>query len=750
MFTTISLVAISAAASAYAADVNQPPQLQEIVVTAEKSSTNLQKTPISVSTISGEALAAANITSIDTLNGRIPGLVVNIVGAGYVPAVSVRGLGYSGLQNNSAQPGVSLNQDGVYIASPLGLNSDYLDLAQIEVLRGPQAAVLGQNSDGGAINITTTRPILGKVDGLGEAAYGSYNLFNVKAAVNMPVGDNVAVRLAAQHLEHDGWSVATKIPGHPNFPLSNANSETGRATILWQPTSQLSVTAWGEVFRSTANGSAQKNLFDPNPDPRLLTQDYPSKMPSGSEIGALDLHYDFGAVRARSISSYQHSYQGPGPVSIDYLDFDTAFNLYGIHALQPITQRDTKTFTQEITLASHPGGAFEWILGAFYVHSRFNIGYTVFNTTTRNASPPGLLDFTAADLGSLYAQGFAFGDVGRQIHKSGSLYGQGTYHVTDKLTLIGGLRYTRDRSKGRDSVSFAAPTYTATGYNRVTGKGTVQYAMTPSNSVYAMGSVGIKPGGTNVNPGALVIPGVYAPETVTAAELGSKNEFLDRRLRVNVAAFYNWIRNYQLDSEDPLPFHGGLTNAARAHTYGVEVEFSALITDHLSLDGNLASLRGKIDSDSAFLDPATGQALDREFGVFSAGDIGGRFAAYQSLKGKELPNVPKFSGSVGLGHRLDVGEIGGLTSRIMYTFRSRYEARPFNNPNLDHVPWLHQLDLSFTYNPKHGAWYVGFQVINVANSDSVATRFTDNFGTGATTNYYVPPRQFIGRVGAKF
>jgi len=130
--------------------------LEEIVVTAQKTETNLQETPIAITALSSSQLDQSNIRSTLDLDKLVPGMTVSDSGA-FPLVVTIRGVGFEGFQNNSAQPGVALVQNGVYIASPANLTSSFIDLAQIEILRGPQGTVNGQNADGGALNITTAR-----------------------------------------------------------------------------------------------------------------------------------------------------------------------------------------------------------------------------------------------------------------------------------------------------------------------------------------------------------------------------------------------------------------------------------------------------------------------------------------------------------------------------------------------------------------------------------------------------------------
>ncbi len=298
---------LSKAATTSAVPQKIPPQrIEEVTVTSEKRRTNLQKTPTAISSISPRTLDQQNAVSLLDLDARLPGIVIATTGNN-PPAITIRGAGFQGLQNASSQPGVSINENGIYIASPYAFSSDFLDLAQIDVLRGPQGTVFGQNSDGGAINVTTIQPVLGVYDGVGDVSYGSYNYVRSRAAVNIPVGDTIAVRLIAEQEQHDGWGYATEVPDSAKYPLSDEDSTTFRANVLWQPNDRIAVTLWGEIYQNSSDGPEFKNILDPNPDPRVVTQDFPGRDDTRSNIVAAIASYRFDQATLKSLSSWQYT-----------------------------------------------------------------------------------------------------------------------------------------------------------------------------------------------------------------------------------------------------------------------------------------------------------------------------------------------------------------------------------------------------------------------------------------------------------
>ncbi len=754
--------------------------IEEVVVTAQKVETNLQKTPLAVTAISGATMEQNHIVAPKDLDTIAPGLVVNTTPSNPL-AISIRGAGYEGIENTSAQPGVSFNQNGVYIASPISLNANFLDVDTLEVLRGPQGTVLGQNSDGGAINVTTKRPQLGAYTGYGDVSYGSFNYDRVRFAGNVPVGDTAAVRVAFQQEAHDGWSNATQVPGTGGkYPLNDEDSFNGRIDGLWKPTDRLSVELWAEYYQNRTNGDAYKNLLDPNPNPRELTQDWPSKMHQQAVNAALTVGYDLGVATAKFIGSYQQG-KLDSSENLDKLSYATALPILGVHDIDVANNRDGHSYTAEVDLVSKAGTKLDWIVGGFFLYQRYNEAVEEYqynnNAANQAAYAAGQFNFYAPfglpvnlSPSNPYVgetAGFngpvAFETRDTQKLVSGSVYAQGVYHVTKSLRVTLGARATADNQIGviqdyfgltdrNNGLSFATE---KAKFRKVTAKAEVEYDLTPQNTVYAMVSDGIKPGGANLNPEAVAVPLVFAPERVDAYELGSKNEFFGKKLRVNVSAFYNTIHDFQVDSEDPLPFQGGLTNIKLSHVDGVEAEATALLPFNLRLDGNLTLQESRVDNHQQLLDPAIAEKIDiANGGPFNGNDVAQRFSAFYAgssdIYGHELPKVPSFTGNIGLQHFTYFADGGKLNSGIHLVYRNPYYFRIYNSRVTDLVPPQRQIDFNITYTAPSKRWHVDFLIINLTDSNSVNSRYTDNFGTFITANYYVPPRQFIGRVGISF
>ena len=182
--------------------------IEEVIVTAEKRSESLQDISQSVTAISDSDVESKNIETFVDLSAIVPGLTV-AKNEGYKTVISIRGVGNETNQNAIAAPSVAFHMDGIFIASPFSLQTDFIDIDRIEVLRGPQGTLFGQNSTGGAINVISKKPVIGESSGKADVTFGSYNLTKFRATQNYPINDNVATRLAVSITERDGFSENT-------------------------------------------------------------------------------------------------------------------------------------------------------------------------------------------------------------------------------------------------------------------------------------------------------------------------------------------------------------------------------------------------------------------------------------------------------------------------------------------------------------------------------------------------------------
>lgn len=744
--------AVSAGAAA-AADTEQ---LGEIIVVADKRAVDLQKAPLAITALGADALGNGNIRSSADLNGFVPGLTV-ARSEGVSRVVSIRGIGNEANQNDSAQPGVAYHIDGIYIASPVALNAGFLDVERIDVLRGPQGTVFGQNSTGGTINVISRQPRLDRVEGYANATIGNYNLFRGEAALNLPVSPTLAVRGAVLGVRHDGFAKATEVPGFPDgYDLDNENSVSARLLALWQPADNFSLLLGFDYANLDENDRAQKSVFDPDPDPRRLTQDYPGSFSVRSEVYSATAKWDLEGVTIRNIASFQHLLNSHAFVR----DRLTA-ELSNPHDINPFADRNFHAYTEELNLSSNGDGRLQWIAGAFYIKQRSKLCVLQFAQQPGATIPsecrtlqPGI---------SIYD--IAFQTASTQRRESWSLYGQATYDLSDTFRLTAGARYTQDKVSSDVSNYFDAygPATSASLKSRaLTGKVSVETDLTTSNLLYATVSRGFKPGGSNLSQTPVLVPVVFKPERVTAFEVGSKNRFADDAIQLNVSAYYYRYRNLQLQLDDPVPFQGGVGNVDKSEMYGLEAEGSVLLPAGFRLDGAIGLERGNILSDQLLLDGYQGNLAQlaseaQGFPLFSPETIAARATAARSAKGNKVPKLPSATGNLTLSHTLDTSSGARIMSSVNMVYRGSFQARVFNEPGIDRVPDYLLLNARIRYRPADGPWELELAGSNLTNKDGVSSRFVDAFGIatdadgrGVITEEYVPPRQVMATVRLSF
>ncbi|HEX4742703.1 MAG TPA: TonB-dependent receptor [Caulobacteraceae bacterium] len=737
--------AVSAPASGEAAASST---VGEIVVTAEHRSTDIQKTPDAISAVSEKTLDQTFTTKLASLSAEIPSLEITKA-SGFENLVAIRGIGSETPENSlTTVPGVSLFVDGVYIANSISLDQTLFDVHDIEVLRGPQGALYGQSSTGGAILINSNQPELGKFSGSGDASFGNYNLYRERAEVNIPIGDTLALRISGQKYDHTGFTDDLALP---NFRLDDAHDESGKAALLWKPTSNFSATLTAQIYHSDQHGDAQKNINDPEASPWAVFQDYPGLFKLTTQLYHLNLQWDLPWFTIKSVTAYQ---------GLDHVQQEdssrSAFSL--LHQYDDVAAWNTHVhnYTEELDFLSKPGGKVDWIAGLF--GSAQNSKQFVIEYEGTSPPTPADLAIPANITSPPYPSNLAYGNVSHVLHRSGSVFGQATYHVTDTISITGGVRgnwdYFRDDSFNFSGFSPLPNTVLHTSNNSTpTWRIEADDQVTPSNMVYASYSRGYKPGGVNGSFGQLVIPPIFQPETNDAFEIGSKNYFLDRTLRLNVAGYYYIQRNFQYIETDPVPFDGGISNIPLIHDYGVEME-----SDYTSRDGHfnagltLALETGHVVGNYNSIDSTVANSIEQTpacFFGFNPACYPQVIAAAKNLNGSTPPDMPHVSGSFNMSYRIDL-PTGSFTPRLQVTYRGSEWARIFNEPTLDKVPQYTTTDLNFEYDPNHSNLRVSLTLTNIGNVAGINSRYIDPYGTGQVSDQYIPPFQIIGTVAFSF
>jgi len=731
------------------------PVFEEVLVTAEKRTESLQNLSQAVTALTAEDVENRQLSSFVDLSAIAPG--VNVAkNEGFKTVITIRGIGNEANQNAIANPSVSYHLDGVYVASPFALQTDFLDLERIEVLRGPQGTLFGQNSTGGGINVITKAPTFDEIYGSADLTLGEYSQVKARAAVNLPLSDSLAARVSVMSNKHDGFSdnVAN------GQDLDDADSISARAKVLYQPSDTFSATLTAQVFDEEVNGQAQKGIYDPTPGARNLAQDSLSSYELESQLYSLTLEWDLGAVTLKSLTSYQND-----DIAIqrdnDRHDYRTLPPFFLLQSYFDPETNEQKTTTQEFNLISNEPafGRLDWVAGIFYLDTEVDISIL----ERLDFGFDGVFDpFTLDDI---YAYG---GDVGfisdsKPERESISLYGQGTWSLTDRSRLIGGLRYTED-----EVYSAVTNFYGREGTEileieseKVTGRLALEVDLGDATMLYASYTRGFKPGGSNLTFGreAVVSPIVVLPvfeeETIDAYELGLKTDLADGRVRLNGAAFFYTYDNLQYQATDPEVFQGGVGNIPESEIMGAELELGAFLSDSLIFDARLAWLDTEITASHLALDnvaseTATNALLAQGLNLFSPEVERARAAQIADVQGNELAKTPGFTANLALTYSHALAAWGDIEGTLSYTHRGDFRHRIFNNPLTDEVDGYDTVDLLVRLLPSDANWRLELIGKNLTDEDGINARFTDVFGVGATGDQFIPPRQLMVRVGLDF
>ncbi len=771
-----SVVAFAASAQAFTSD--EPATVGEIVVTAERRSTDIQKTPQPITAVGAASLDRSFTTQIADLSATVPGLEITKT-SGTENIVTIRGVGSETPENpQSTSPGVSVFVDGVYLVNSVALNQTLFDIDHVEVLRGPQGDLFGESSIGGSINIVTKAPQLNTYSAFGDASYGSYDLYRIRAAANLPLGETAALRLSFQKFAHTGFATDTD-PHLLGFKEDDADDISGKASLLWRPVDAFTAQLTAEWYQSYTNGSEQKNIdpaADPNSDPRRFNQDFPNKYDLTHQLYHLNAAWNLPYFTVKSVSGYQYL--------ADHVQEDSSrssFSVLGSYDDVALWGNRVKSYTEELDVLSKSGSRLDWIAGAFFIYERSRAPMVEFegpsNTCAVDPGPdvnPGEIVPSPTIFASApYPCNLAYGNISTTTKRGAAGFLRLTYKLTDDLHVSAGARYNWDSSSNvsHNYSEFGAST---AAYRFSTSLPTYRfeadYQVAPANMIYASFARAYKPGGVNGSPCIgfscpQVVKNSFQPETNDGFEIGAKNTFLDDRLVFNLDAFYYNHRNFQYIEQDPVPFDEGMANIPHVRDYGAEFELHyRSANSKLRVDGSLTLEKGvvvgkylTIDStiSNRFEGPGyTGGNEDATFGPCA------HFGAYRNpacwaqveaaavnIQGKSPPDEPGVAGSISASYDFDTGG-GVLTPWVQFVYRGAEWARVFNEPSLDRAPSYGVVNLNLSYVPnwnKH--WRFSIAATNVGNIAGVNSQYTDPYGTAQTSRQYIAPRQIIGSVG---
>jgi iron complex outermembrane receptor protein len=674
-------------------------QLEEVVVTAERTVSTVQRTPIAITAIGGEELVRQGVRDAQDLSGKVPN--VNIANNVGTMTVTIRGVGTS-YDNQSAEPAVNVNVDGVYFARAASAAGAMFDIERIEALRGPQGTLYGRNSTGGSLNIITKKPTQ-KFEGQVEADLGNYDSRRFFGMFNLPViEDKLALRLAFQTNKRDGYT-----DNAPATDYNDADDIALRVHALFTPSEKWSVLVSADYGHYGGVGpnhitsqdiSTNKFKSPMDTDGRRNTPIWGASVQFNADVGLADMTY---------IAAYR-SFRRDQIFDNDYINTPaTTRDNYAVY------NWENSNWSHELRFASKPTNErLKWVAGAFYYSEKNNFQYTTYNSSaTTNSSC-----FCNHDTGG----------------KSYALFGQATYKLTETLGLTGGLRYTRD-TKFENGRTIITPTTGAQTiitntadlkWDNVSGKVGVEWQVAPASLLYGSVSNGYKSGGYYDG-----LNSTYKPEKLTAFEIGSKNRFFDSRLQINIAAFYYDYKDFQAVYVATLPVINARVaatgNAKKARSKGVEVEGTYLLTQDDRFEFSVSRLEAR------FID-------------FLLNSV-----PPQNFSNSDMPRSPDWSLSAGYTHTWRLGNGARISARA----RSYYQTGTwltFQHLNGSYQKEYTRTDADLTYDSADGRWYGSAYIRNIENAVVGGNAVAGAAGSAFAALDLLPPRVYGLRVGARF
>jgi outer membrane receptor protein involved in Fe transport len=747
-------------------DMSSDLSATEVVVTAQKREESLQSVPIAITAFTAAALEDKTIDDSSDLSFSVPNLTVTDSGA------SLRGIGNLAISSTS-ESGLGYHVNGVYIGAP-ATAAEYFDIERIEVLRGPQGTLYGRNTTAGVINIITQKP----TDDFGGylfGSYGNYNSVKLKGALNVPVGDALAFRVAGFFLDREGYTTnifngnkvddrhmynlrgsvrldlgdtrADLVVGYFRENDSRNNGTKGvckkdalvgcsplergfetpdsRRTIFNTLRGLTGLFPAGDYFANSVNPTSLRQI-NQDIDPQVSIKEWNA---------SLELQHDFGNVTLTSLSGYQQLRADTRN------DFDRFVS--GVALSRPITfdlfrdgnrraynsivsarrdQVESRQYYQEVRLASDFGGAFDFLIGGNYYDYRSDLTVDITHVALAATQQQFGLNpaYEAYRIESLPS-----------TTKSYGFFGELYFDLSEATRLTGGLRYSHDKKFIATRQLFLDPLFNPTGYptpnsivpftigrfekGTLTGRVVLDHKFSDRVLGYVSASRGYKAGG--INPGGATTP-TFDPEFVNAGEVGLKGTTRDGTFSANGAVFYYDYKGLQVGQV-------GVTSAntvnSDAKVYGAEVEFVVRPISAFQFDGSVSYLNTRIsnftsgdEGDPNAITP--GAVVVRDGAGNPVRNAGG--VIIKDLSGNDLPFSPTWKFAVGLQYRIALPGGASLTPRIDHYQQGEYFGTAFNKP-IDRFPGYSQTDLKLLFRPAGGRWDLRAFAKNAFNNDDV-------------------------------
>ncbi|MDD9798010.1 MAG: TonB-dependent receptor, partial [Alphaproteobacteria bacterium] len=603
-------------------------QLDEIVVTAERQEANLQDVPVAITALTPSDFATRQITDIADLQSSVPSISIgNNVGTASGARIFLRGVGEDEARPTT-DPAVGIYVDGVYLGRQTGALMNLLDLETVEILRGPQGTLYGRNTNGGAIKLTSKRPVPGENSARTELTVGSEGRQNMKGSVSVSMGERTAISIAALSNRHDGYF------SQQGRDIGGDDLLAARVSLVHEMENGWEIFAAYDITRDDSDPTPETPYKGKNGQNDIFTLEEDNTTKYSSEVEQDGLTFiasgEIGGIAVKWLSGWRS------------LEDDLVSRI-----AWPFFQKtDQEQTSHELVFSSNNEGIFNWIGGIYYYEEEIDM-----------------------------AAQFYFDDKYDIETTAQALFGQAKFDVTEQTTLTAGVRYTEEEKdfiginagragdqnklmprsreglpagyrKGKeanDSLYLTAPEFENTSY-RVG----VDHNLTDDVMVFATFATGFKSGGWSPDCVGACFASVDEEELETF-ELGVRSEF--GNMRLNVTYYNNVYENLQVGG---TPLTGGFTrlNIPEAEMQGLEAEFSGYVTENFSFYGNAAWFDGEYTK----LDKVSREALTNgpvDLVPCAPATITDKEACAKGLK---IKNAPEFSITVGFIYEQPIGQ----------------------------------------------------------------------------------------------
>jgi iron complex outermembrane receptor protein len=693
--------------------------LDEIIVTAQRRSERLQDVPMSITALSTEMLSRSGISTTTDLARVTPGLILPKYGIGIQP--SLRGVSSQGSASGDA-PNVAIYIDGVYTPIPAGNMFDLADAQQIEVLKGPQGTLYGQNATGGAILVTSLAPSFTHTGKL-TVGYGNYDDKVFSGYVSGPLSEKLAFSIAGKYEDRDGFR-KNVITGQRDLGL---RSKLVRGKLLFQPNDDAKITL--TAFYSKLGDSTSMSGFAINHNSASLAT-FPNAPSITSQHQyeadplADTIMETYGASLRAEVNSdwgtfnFITSYNKAKFYYLADVDFSVVRNQLTSNTANTYSRFDNDIFVNEINFASRKIGPLSFTAGGFYLKAD-SINHSYF-TLYSPVLPP-------APLGSVLFRSLGEPEIDKKILAG---YVEGAYDITDKLVFTLGGRYSRETQTAYAGIRPAAITvspFNDTVFSKFVPRGTLRYAINESSNIYASVSQGFKSGVMNTS---LLTTPPADPEVLTAYEVGYKGRPIDN-LTINLAAFYYDYKDLQVFRY--VPPVAILQNAAKARIKGIDVDASLNVTPEFTLSGG-----------AEFLFEAKYTSFPNAAVIVPVASGFGNTTVIADLSGNRMIRAPKVTANVAANyqHETDIGDFGGFVA-LYYNSGFYWEV---GNRVKEGSYTTIDAELSFSPTSMKGLRFVAWGR-NLADTGYLEGTLISSSADGGA---YAPPRTFGVRLEYKY